>query len=106
IRISSFAMAHWQRERKRRACPQLALHPNPASVQLDELATQGQPQPSAFHLLVCRPHLPELLEHRLLILWGDADAGVVDGDLDEPVLWRGRDLDPPTLGGELDRIGQ
>src|SRR5262249_848100 len=28
---------------------------------------------------VRRPHLPELLEHRLLILRGDADIGVRDG---------------------------
>jgi hypothetical protein len=51
-------------------------------VQLDELATEGQPQPGALHLLVRRPHLPELLEHRFLVLRGDADPGVVDGDLD------------------------
>src|SRR5262249_43620169 len=95
-----------QAEGERRAHSQLALHPDPAAVQLDELPTQSQPQPRALHLLVRRPHLPELLEHRLLILWGDANAGVADGDLDEPVLWRGRDLDPPTLRGELDRIGQ
>src|SRR5215471_8353783 len=37
MRISSFAMAHRQRERERRSCPDLALYPDPPVVQLDEL---------------------------------------------------------------------
>src|SRR5262249_55420727 len=75
-----------QRKRERRALAQLTLHPDPTAVQLNELPTQGEAQPGALDLLVRRPHLPELLEHRLLILRGDADPGVADGDLDEPVL--------------------
>src|SRR5262249_1826439 len=67
-----------QRERECRAHAQLALHPDPTPMQLDELPTEGQTQPSALHLLVCRPHLAELLEHRVLILRGDADTGIAD----------------------------
>src|SRR4029453_9730331 len=52
------------------------------------------------------PHLAKLLEHRLLIRRGDADARVADRDLYEAVLWRGCDLDPPTLRRELDRVRQ
>src|SRR5262249_17892127 len=70
---SSFATAHRQREAERRTNPYLALHPNLATVQLHELPTQGEPQPSALHLLRRRPDLPELLKHRLLVLLGDAD---------------------------------
>src|SRR5262245_3728898 len=92
--------------RERRARPQLALHPDPAPVQLDELPTEGQPQPRALHLLVRRPDLPELLEDGLLILRGDADAGVADRDLYETVFWIGPDLDAPTLRREIDRIRQ
>jgi hypothetical protein len=75
-------------------------------VQLNELPAQGQPQPGTFHLLVRRPHLSELLEHRLLILRGDADPGVADGDLDRPVPWDCHDFYSPTLWRELDRVRQ
>src|SRR5262245_33907870 len=95
-----------QAEYEGRTHSQLALHPNLAPVQLDELPTQGQSQPGAFHLLVRRPHLSELLEHRLLIFWGNADAGIADRDLYEPVLWHGCDHDPATLRRELDRVRQ
>src|SRR5213593_665748 len=105
-RISSFATTHWDRERKRRTHTHLALHPNPAPVQLDELSTECQPQPGALHLLVCSPHLAELLEHRLLILWSDADAGVADRDFHESILWHCADVDATTLRGKLDRIRQ
>src|SRR5262245_5107653 len=95
-----------QAERERRAHPQLTLHPDLSTVQLDELPTQRQTQPSALHLLVSRPHLPELLEHRLLILRSDAHAGVADRDFNQAVLWHRPDLDPPTFRRELDRIRQ
>src|SRR5262245_56256567 len=104
--MSSFAVTHRNRERERRTHPELALHPDPAPVQLDELPTEGQPQPGALHLLLRRPHLPELLEHRFLILRRDADAGVADRDLDQTVLWHRAHLDAPALRRELDRIRQ
>src|SRR5262245_40414409 len=97
-------MAYRNHEHERRTHTHLALHPDPAPVQLDELPTECQPQPRALYLLVCRPHLPELLEYRLLILRRDADAGVADRDLDRPVLWHSGDLDPPTFRRELDRV--
>src|SRR5215475_9586644 len=81
IRISSFAMTHREGERECRALAHLALHPDPPAVQFDELARQRQPEPGALHLLGRRPHLPELLEHRLLVLGGDAYPSVGHGDL-------------------------
>src|SRR6266852_6561137 len=72
----SFVAAHRKRERERRADPDLARHPDPSPVQLDELARERQPKPRALRLLVRRPHLAKLLEHRLLIPRRDADAGV------------------------------
>jgi hypothetical protein len=74
-------MAHRYRERERRALTYLARDPDPPAVQLHELPTQSEPQPRPLGLLLRRPHLPELLEHRLLVLWGDADPGVTNGNL-------------------------
>jgi transposase-like protein len=76
--VSSLATTHRDGERERRALAHLALDPDPPAVQLDELPTQGQPQPRALHLLRRRSHLLELLEHLLLIFRSDADPGVAD----------------------------
>src|SRR5215510_1555613 len=92
MRISSFAMSHRDREREGRALPQLALDPDLAAVQLDELPPQGQSQPSALDLLVRCPDLTELLEHRVLILWCDADPSVADRHLHEAILRHCRDV--------------
>src|SRR4029453_7887838 len=83
-----------------------ALDPDLAPVQLDELPAEGQSQPCALYLLVRRPHLAELLEHRLLILGCDADASVADRPLHEAILRHGRDVDPAALRRELDGVGQ
>src|SRR4029434_5703462 len=104
IRINSFATEHRQREGERRSRAQLALHPDPAAVQLHEPPAQRSPEHCALHILRRRPHLAELLKNRLLVLLGDADAGVADGDRDQLVLWRGLDLDPPTLQRDLDGV--
>src|SRR5262249_28975721 len=95
-----------QRERERRALPQVALHPDPAAMQLDELAGESQPEPGTPDLLVWRPDLPELLEDRLLVLSRDADAGVGDGDLDRVLVHHRGDVDPAARGRELPSIGQ
>ena len=84
----------------------LALDPDPPAMQLDELPRQGQPEPGALHLLRRRPHLPELLEDRLLVLGRDADARVAHRDLDDPIHRHRPDVDPPALRRELDRIRQ
>ena len=52
---------------------QLALDPDPALVQLNELLRQGQPKPGAFQLSR-GPHLAKLLEDGPLILRGNPDA--------------------------------
>src|SRR5262249_29496279 len=98
--------AHRDRERKRRALPLRALYRDPSTMQLDELAGERQPESGAFHLLVRRPHLAELLEDGLLIRGGDADAGVRDGDLNQAVVHRGSDIDLAALRRELDRVGE
>src|SRR5262249_48899352 len=103
MRISSFAMTHRKRERERRAHTLLALHPDPTPVELDELPTQGQPQPRAFDLLR-RSDLAELLEDLLLILRGNPDPGVADGDLGEPIFRHGRDFDSSAFRRELDCV--
>src|SRR4029453_361783 len=102
----SLASTYRNRERKRRAHAHLALHPDPPAVELDELAAQGQAQARPFGFLLRRPHLSELLEHLLLILRGDTDAGVADRHLDRAISRRCRNLDSPTLWREFDRIGE
>src|SRR5262249_37043379 len=57
-------------ESEGRPQPRLALEPDLAAVELDELSTQGQSQPCALDLLVRCSHLAELLEYRLLVLRG------------------------------------
>src|SRR5437870_2326797 len=76
MRMSSFAMTHRDRERERRAHADLALHPDPPTMEFDELPAQSEPQPRPLRLLLRRPDLTELLEHGLLILWRNADTGV------------------------------
>src|SRR5262245_34111620 len=92
MRISSFAMTHRDRERKRGAHALLTLHPDSAPVEFHKLPAQGEPEPGAFHLLCRRPHLAELLKDLLLILGSDANPGVADGDLHEPVLGHRADI--------------
>src|SRR5215467_8465000 len=102
--MSSCAMARREAERERRPRSHLALHPDPAPVQLDELPGEGQPEPGAFYLLVRRPYLPELLEDRLLVLRGDTHPRVPDRHLHRPVPRHGSDLDPAPFRREFDRI--
>src|SRR5262245_22764997 len=75
-------------------------------MEFDELASERQPEPGTFDLLVCCPDLAELLEDRLLVLWRDAHAGIHDRDLGHAFVHRGADIDPTTLGRELEGIGQ
>src|SRR5947207_2818612 len=101
MRISSFAMAHRQRERERRPGPDLTLHPDPAAMQLDKFPAQRQPEARPFRLLVRGPHLTEFLEHRVVILRRDADARVRYRDLRRPVHYACSHLNPPALRREL-----
>jgi hypothetical protein len=71
---STIAM-HWQTKRERRPVTNLAPYPDPPAVKLNKLPAQGEPQPGALDLLRRRPHLAELLEYLLLILWGNANPG-------------------------------
>src|SRR5439155_3751053 len=92
------------RERERRPDPDLALHPDPPAVELDELATERQAKASAFDLLRRRPDLTELLEDRLLILGSDADAGVGHRDLHQVVHDPCPNVDASMLRRELHGI--
>src|SRR5580765_6884667 len=58
----SSAITYWDRERERRTRTELALHPDPSTMQLDELPAEGQPKARSLSLLVRRPDLAELLE--------------------------------------------
>src|SRR5213592_4477359 len=92
-----------ERERERGALADLALYPDLAAVQLDELPREREPEARALVLLgVVAPDLPELLEDRFLILGSNAHARVADRDLGHPVGDGRADPDPSALRGELD----
>src|SRR5262249_39126454 len=93
-------------ERECRAHTQLTLDPDLAAVELHELTTQREHDLRALDLLRRRPHLTELLEHRFLVLGGDADSGVADQDLHVSIPWRRAHVDPPAFRRELDRVRQ
>src|SRR5262245_58370736 len=91
----SLSPTHRDRERERGADTDLALDPDLAAVQLNELPTQGEPQPGALLLRGAGSNLTKLLEDRLLVLQRDADPDVADRDLDRPVH-RHRSGRPPV----------
>src|SRR5262249_13426422 len=95
-----------QRERKRRALSQLALHRHPSVMEFDELSSEREPEPGTFDLLVCCPHLAELLEDRFLVLRRDTYTSVGDRDLGYAFVHRSADVDPTTRGRELKGVGQ
>src|SRR3970282_907754 len=72
-----------------------------------ELLRERQPEAGALALSgVVGPDLAELLEDGLLVLGGDADPGVADGDLHGAVGGHRLDADPAALGGEIDGVGE
>ena len=72
---------------------------------LDQPPGQRQPQAGAGVVPVGVADLLELLEHPVMVVGGDADAGVGDGDRHDGAAGGG-DRDPAALGGELDRVGE
>ena len=92
-------------EREGRAPPGLALDPDRAAMELDEAPGQRQAEAGAFRLAqVVAAGLAEFLEHQRLLVLGDADAGVDDGDLDRVLEPARAQRDAPARGGELDRV--
>ena len=76
---------------------ELALHPDPPAVQLDELARDRQAEPRAVvRARRRRVHLRELAEDQLVMLGRDADAGVAhfDDEHSDAVVGRRRARGP------------
>src|SRR6266571_692850 len=98
-RISSPGMgARGKRERERRSATHLALHPQAAAVELDELSRQREAETGTLALARGVAHLAELLEDRLLVLWRDADPGVGDDTSTVPFAGSARTLIRPPSG--------
>src|SRR4029453_3622653 len=91
-------------ERERRAPAPLALHPDPAAVQLYELPAKGQPQPCSLGPLVRRPPLTELLEDGSLALWGNAPTCIGHRDLGRAVHKSRAHLHPAAFWSELQGV--
>src|SRR5690349_12228245 len=75
-------------------------------MKLDELAGESQTKPGALDLLVSGSDLAEFLENRSLIPGGNTYSGVGDRDLRHAVCDVRSNLDPTSLGRELDGVGQ
>src|SRR4029450_1290903 len=78
-----------QNEREGRSRAGLAVEADAAAVQLDEAPRQRGPEAGAFVLVgVVAADLAEFLEHGLLVVPRDADAGVghrdLEGVVDQP----------------------
>src|SRR5215813_14502890 len=93
-----------QRERERRSLSHLTLHPDPPAVQLYKLPAQGEPQPRALRLLLRPAHLPEFLEHCLLVFGSNSNAGIRHRDLGHPVDEAGTHVDAAALRRELQGV--
>src|SRR3990170_1733676 len=108
IRISSPAMgAHRDGEGEGRALAELARERQRAAVQLDQPASQREPQARSLALpRVVVADLAELLEHRLLVFCRDPDAGIGDRHRHRVAVQRRAHGDLASLWGELDRVGQ
>ena len=52
-------------------CPNLALHPDPTSVKLDELPAERQAEAGPLRLLVRLADLTKFLEHGVVVLGRD-----------------------------------
>src|ERR1700741_3908126 len=101
------SLTYRQRDGESGPLARRALKADGAAVQLDEALGERQAEPRALGLLgVVAPDLLELLEHRGLVLGCDADAGVLDRDLDAGSVLPGRNRHAPAVGGELDRVGE
>src|SRR5215469_16087285 len=88
-----------------RALADLAGQPDLAPVQLDKLPRERKAEPRA--LIPARTiaaHLAELLEHRRLVLGGDADSGVAHGDRDFSLALTQVDRHLPAFRRELDGV--
>ena len=76
-------------------------------MQLDEAPGERKPEAGAFTLAqIVAARLPEFLEDERLLVGGDADAGVDDGDLDGVLELPRPQRDAPARGRELDGVGQ
>src|SRR5919106_6235792 len=93
-------------EGERRAASDPTLDPDGAAVELHELPTKGEPQTSPLVLGRAGADLAKLLEDRILVLGGDADAGIADRDLDRAVCRHRPNVDPAARRRELDRVRQ
>src|SRR5439155_21878450 len=74
--------------------------------ELDELPREGQHKSCPLMLGPARSDLPELLEHRLLILRGNPHPGIGYRDLDYAVYDPPDHLNPATFRGELQGVRQ
>ena len=100
-RRSSVTTASVQRQREceRRAVPNLAPHPDSATMKLDELPGEGQPDP-VLPFLSRRP-LPDSSNNRLLIAGAIPFACIRYGTSATSPSIRPAYVDPSPLGGEF-----
>jgi hypothetical protein len=103
----SAALRGWQAESERASGANLAFDPEPAAVKLDELARERETESRSFRSSCARPRgLLEFVEDPRLILRRDANASVAHRDPDLATAGRGGQVDLPSSGRELYRVGE
>ena len=83
------------------------LRPDPhvAAVVLHRVLDDAEPEPGAAGVAAAGViDAEEALEHAVALVFGDADALIGDGDLDNPVGVGHADADPRAVGRVLDRV--
>ena len=100
-------------DRERAALAGLAFQMDVAAQELGELSNDREAQPGPVILagqhvvgLAGELGLAEFLEDRFPVFLGDSDPRVLDLDHHEPALGPGTQGDAPSLGRELDRVGE
>src|SRR5713101_8276044 len=96
-------MLEWQGERERAALSRHAFYPDPPAVKLDEPLSECQPEAGALARPLA-PGLPEFLEDALLVLAGDADAGIAHLDANVAAFGAHADADATAVRRELHRV--
>ncbi len=74
-------------------------------MQLGEALDDGQPEPGAAMARAMGTAL-EAIEHRLLVVLGNADALILDGESDHGILPLAAKRDLAAVVGEADGVGE
>src|SRR5690606_19420128 len=100
-----WSFVHGQRDPKARALPQLARHPDAATVRLDQVLDDGETKAGAAEIARAPlVHPVEALEHTTEVLLRDSGPIVFHAQLHHTRLTLGRDADGVIISSVLDGV--